>query len=175
MARATSESGTVGDPAAVRVELTVNGERRILHVDPKEFLLETLRRRLGLTGTKYGCGEGECGTCTVLLDGLPVCSCILLTAQLNGRTVLTIEGITPEKGLHPIQEAFVEAGAIQCGYCTPGMIMSAVALLRANPSPTRLEIRSALAGNLCRCTGYVKIVDAVELAARKLRERGGPE
>jgi carbon-monoxide dehydrogenase small subunit len=150
----------------VNVTLTVNGASRTAEVDPTTTLVEMLRGPLGLTGTKVGCGRGECGACTVILDGRPVNSCIVFAAQCGGRDVLTIEGLAANGSLHRIQEAFVEAGAVQCGYCTPGMIMSAYALLRENPRPTREEIRQAIAGNLCRCTGYVKIVEAVERASR---------
>jgi carbon-monoxide dehydrogenase small subunit len=129
--------------------------------------VELLREHLGLTGTKVGCGHGECGACTVLLDGEPVNSCLVFAAQCEGRDVLTIEGLSKDGTLDRIQDAFVEAGAVQCGYCTPGMIMSAYALLASNPTPSRAEIEEAVSGNLCRCTGYVKIVDAVELAASK--------
>ncbi len=150
----------------MNVTLTVNGARRTAEVDATTTLVETLRGPLGLTGTKVGCGRGECGACTVILDGRPVNSCIVFAAQCDGRDVLTIEGLAANGTLHRIQEAFVEAGAVQCGYCTPGMVMSAYALLRENPRPTREEIRQAIAGNLCRCTGYVKIVEAVERASR---------
>ena len=150
----------------VNVTLTVNGARRTAEVGATTTLVELLRVQLGLTGTKVGCGRGECGACTVILDGRPVNSCIVFAAQCGGRDVLTIEGLAANGTLHRIQEAFVEAGAVQCGYCTPGMIMSAYALLRDNPRPAREEIRQAIAGNLCRCTGYVKIVEAVERASR---------
>jgi carbon-monoxide dehydrogenase small subunit len=149
----------------VNVTLTVNGVSRTAEVDATTTLVEMLRGPLGLTGTKVGCGRGECGACTVILDGRPVNSCIVFAAQCDGRDVLTIEGLAANGALHRIQEAFVEAGAVQCGYCTPGMVMSAYALLRDNPRPTREEIRQAIAGNLCRCTGYVKIVEAVERAS----------
>lgn len=150
----------------MNVTLTVNGARRTVEVGATTTLVEMLRVPLGLTGTKVGCGRGECGACTVVLDGKPVNSCIVFAAQCDGRDVLTIEGLTANGALHRIQETFVEAGAVQCGYCTPGMIMSAYALLQGNPRPTREEIRQAIAGNLCRCTGYVKIVEAVERASR---------
>lgn len=135
-------------------------------------LLEFLREDLGLTGTKEGCGKGECGACTVLLDGKPVNSCLVLAYQADGREVLTIEGLERDGRLHPIQEAFVTEGAVQCGFCTPGMIMSARALLGVNPSPTRDEIRRAISGNLCRCTGYAKIIKAIEAAASRLKVAG---
>lgn len=150
----------------MNVTLTVNGASRTAEVEATTTLVELLRGPLGLTGTKVGCGRGECGACTVILDGRPVNSCIVFAAQCDGRDVLTIEGLTANGELHRIQRAFVEAGAVQCGYCTPGMVMSAYALLRDNPHPTRDEIRQAIAGNLCRCTGYVKIVEAVERASR---------
>jgi carbon-monoxide dehydrogenase small subunit len=150
----------------VRVSLVVNGVRREADVPPAATLVELLREHLGLTGTKVGCGHGECGACTVLLDGEPVNSCLVFAAQCEGREVTTIEGLSRDGELDRIQRAFVETGAVQCGYCTPGMIVSAAALLAENPTPTREEVEEALSGNLCRCTGYVKIVDAV-LAASK--------
>lgn len=150
----------------MNVTLTVNGASRTAEVGATTTLVEMLRVQLGLTGTKVGCGRGECGACTVILDGRPVNSCIVFAAQCEGRDVLTIEGLAANGTLHRIQEAFVGAGAVQCGYCTPGMVMSAYALLRDNPHPAREEIVQAIAGNLCRCTGYVKIVEAVERASR---------
>lgn len=147
------------------VALTVNGDERCAEVGSTTTLVELLRESLGLTGTKVGCGRGECGSCTVLLDGRPVNSCIVFAAQCQGRDVLTIEGLAREGGLDRIQRAFIDAGAVQCGFCTPGVILSAHALLRENPRPTREEIRDAIAGNLCRCTGYVKIVEAIERAS----------
>ena len=150
----------------MKVRLTVNGRERSADVESTETLLALLRERLGLTGTKEGCGRGECGACTVILDGEPVNSCLVFAAQCDGRDVLTIEGLGENGELDRIQRAFVEAGAVQCGYCTPVMIMSAHALLASKPHPTRGEIREAISGNLCRCTGYVKIVDAIERAAR---------
>ncbi|UCF35232.1 MAG: (2Fe-2S)-binding protein [Phycisphaerales bacterium] len=138
-----------------------------LRVPPGATLLEVLREDLELTGTKYGCGEGECGACSVLLDGRVVNSCLVLAQECDGLEVLTIEGLRSNGQLHPIQKAFVEYGAIQCGFCTPGMIMAAYALLEANPSPSEEEIKRALEGNLCRCTGYRKIVDAVLSLARE--------
>jgi len=158
----------------VEVALTVNGHARTADVTATTTLVELLREHLGLTGTKVGCGHGECGACTVILDGEPVNSCLVFAVQCQGREVLTIEGLPgadPGAGSgtdevrHPIQQAFVEAGAVQCGYCTPGMIMSAYALLGSNPAPSRPEIERAISGNLCRCTGYVKIVDAIEKAS----------
>ena len=145
----------------------VNGDPVEVGVRDRETLLEVLRERLGLTGTKQGCDVGDCGSCTVLLDGEPVLSCLTLAADVEGREVLTIEGLARGDRLHPLQRAFLDAGAVQCGYCTPGMILTAKALLDRSPRPSREEIREALSGNLCRCTGYRKIVDAVELAARQ--------
>jgi carbon-monoxide dehydrogenase small subunit len=150
----------------MRIDLTVNGESRSVEAAPAATLVEILREKLGLTGTKVGCGHGECGACTVLLDGKPVNSCLVFAAQCRGRDVVTIEGLASDGELDRIQRAFAEAGAVQCGYCTPGMIMSAHALLKANPHPTREEIQEAISGNLCRCTGYVKIVDAIEQSTK---------
>ncbi|RLB38240.1 MAG: (2Fe-2S)-binding protein [Deltaproteobacteria bacterium] len=143
------------------ITITVNGERHSLEVKPNSTLVDVLRDQLGLRGTKKGCGEGKCGSCTVLLDGLPVSSCILLAVQADGREVVTIEGLGERGRPHPLQKAFVERGAVQCGYCTPGMIVTAKALLESNPSPDERIVRKAIAGNLCRCTGYTKIVDAI--------------
>ena len=147
---------------------TVNGKHRELEVSPAKRLLDILRYDLGLTGTKEGCGEGECGACTVILDGKPVLSCLTVAAQLHGCDVLTIEGLAENGELDALQTAFVEETAIQCGYCTSGMIMSAKALLMVNPSPTEEDIREALAGNLCRCSGYHQIIRAVRRAAGEL-------
>jgi aerobic-type carbon monoxide dehydrogenase small subunit (CoxS/CutS family) len=146
------------------VELLVNGDRRLAGVPTHHTLLEALRYGLGLTGTKQGCDKGDCGACTVLLDGEPVLSCIAPVWEAEGREVTTVEGIAGPEGLHPLQLAFDAYGAAQCGFCTPGVLMSAYALLSHNARPTRPEIREALAGNLCRCTGYTKIFDAVEAA-----------
>jgi carbon-monoxide dehydrogenase small subunit len=143
------------------INLTINGKRCELAIMPNITLADMLRKELGLTGTKKGCDAGDCGSCAVILDGRPVNSCLVLAAQANGREVLTIEGVASDEGLHPIQKAFVEKGAIQCGFCTPGMILSAKALLDQNPKPTELEVRTAISGNLCRCTGYQKIVEAI--------------
>ena len=148
------------------IELNVNGNTYSIAVPPQRTLLEVLREDLGLTGTKEGCSEGECGVCTVLLDGLPVRSCILFAVDVRGRSVTTIEGVGQREKLHPIQKAFIEQGAIQCGFCTPGMILSAKSLLDHNPSPSEEEIRVAISGNLCRCTGYQKIVKAIQTASR---------
>ncbi len=153
----------------VLVRLKVNGEERAVAFAVHHTLLEVLREELGLPGTKHGCELGECGTCTVLVDGQPVLSCLVLAAELEGRSIETVEGLQRGNALHPLQETFADLGAAQCGYCTPGILMAAKALLAANPAPTRAEVRAALAGNLCRCTGYVKILEAVEGAAAKLR------
>ena len=150
----------------------VNGEPYEVVLDPRMTLLELLRDELVLTGTKYGCGSGECGACTVLVDGNPVPSCLILAVTVRGKKILTIEGLAQNNTLHPVQKAFVECGAIQCGFCTPGMILTAKALLEENLKPTRQQVRESLAGNLCRCTGYVKIVDAVISAVEEMR-RGG--
>ena len=149
----------------MRVELTVNGERREADVWEGESLLTALRDRLELPGSKNACEQGECGSCSVLLDGELVCSCLVLAAQADGHAVVTVEGLAGGGGLHPVQEAFAEAGAVQCGFCTPGFIVAAADLLRRTPDPSDDEIREALSGNLCRCTGYAKIFDAVRMAA----------
>jgi len=150
----------------------VNGGEYEVIIEPHVLLIDVLRDKLGLTGTKYACGAGDCGACTVLIDGKPSFSCLTLAVTAKGKSILTVEGLAEGNELHPIQQAFVDKGAIQCGFCTPGMILSAKALLDQNPEPTREEIKSALAGNLCRCTGYVKILDAVESAAAGLRNGG---
>ena len=152
----------------VRVALNVNGESREALAPSHKTLLEVLREDLGLTGTKHGCELGECGTCTVLVDGEPVLSCLALPVEAEGSRIVTVEGMAEGGRLHPLQEAFVELGAAQCGYCTPGILLTASALLAERPSPTRQEVKAALAGNLCRCTGYTKILDAVELAALRM-------
>ncbi len=152
----------------VRVTLNVNGESRETLVPTHKTLLEVLREDLGLTGTKHGCELGECGTCTVLVDGEPVLSCLALPVETEGRRITTVEGMAEGGRLHPLQQAFAELGAAQCGYCTPGILLTATALLAERPSPTRQEVKEALAGNLCRCTGYTKILDAVELAALRM-------
>lgn len=149
----------------MRLSTEVNGAPVDVEVAPDERLIDLLRDRLGLTGTKEGCAEGECGACTVLVDGLAVSACLMLALQVRGRSVLTVEGLSAGGKLSLLQEKFVESGAIQCGYCTPGMLMSAAALLAANPAASRAEIRAALAGNLCRCTGYEAIIQAVAAAA----------
>jgi aerobic-type carbon monoxide dehydrogenase small subunit (CoxS/CutS family) len=151
-----------------RVTLTVNGEGHEVLVPVQKTLLEVLREDLGLIGTKHGCELGECGTCTVLVDGQPVLSCLALPAELADAAVTTVEGMARGGVLHPLQQAFAELGAAQCGYCTPGILLTAQALLTGEPQPPRQRIREALAGNLCRCTGYTKILDAVELAALRM-------
>ena len=153
-----------------RIELLVNGERHEVEVEPRQTLLEVLRDGLYLTGTKEGCGTGDCGACTVLLDGKPVTSCLVLAVSAEGKVVTTIEGLSENGKLHPIQQAFIDHGAVQCGFCTPGMILAAKALLDENPRPSEQDVRAALAGNLCRCTGYTKIIDAV-MSVRKARRR----
>jgi aerobic carbon-monoxide dehydrogenase small subunit len=153
----------------VKIALTVNGEAR--EIDGAwggESLLYALRERLGLPGSKNACEQGECGSCSVYLDGALVCSCLVLAAQAHGRAVVTVEGLAPAGELHAVQQAFVDAGAVQCGFCTPGLIVASHDLLARDPNPSEAEIREALAGNICRCTGYAKIVDAVQLAAERL-------
>ncbi|GEA13907.1 MAG: aerobic carbon-monoxide dehydrogenase small subunit [Moorella sp. (in: firmicutes)] len=158
------------------LKLKVNGQEYQVEAPADITLLELLRENLGLTGTKEGCGKGECGACTVLMDGRAVNSCLIPAAKADGAEILTIEGLaSPEGRLHPLQEAFISEGAVQCGFCTPGMIMSAKALLDQNPHPTREEIKIALSGNLCRCTGYAKIITAVEKAAAVMKTGGGKE
>ena len=149
-----------------RIQLTVNGEVHDMLVVVHKTLLEVLREDLGLTGTKHGCELGECGTCTVLVDGEPVLSCLALPVELEGRAIATVEGMAEHGRLHPLQQAFAELGAAQCGYCTPGILLTAQALLAETPNPTRQQIREALAGNLCRCTGYSKMFNAVESLGR---------
>jgi len=155
----------------IAITITVNGETRTLAVPPDESLLTALRDRLRLTGTKECCGEGECGACTVLLDGRAVDSCIVLAVEADGRSVTTIEGLEKNGRLDPIQEAFLDSGSVQCGFCTPGMLMAARYLLDRNPDPTDEEIKEALCGNLCRCTGYTRIIAAVRQAAAAGRTR----
>jgi carbon-monoxide dehydrogenase small subunit len=152
----------------VKVALTVNGERRETELWEGESLLFALRERLGLPGSKNACEQGECGSCSVLLDGRLVCSCLVLAAQADGHDVVTVEGLAQDGGLHPVQEAFAETGAVQCGFCTPGLIVATADLLQRNPTPSEDEIREALSGNLCRCTGYAKIFDAVRFAVGRL-------
>jgi carbon-monoxide dehydrogenase small subunit len=153
----------------VGIEVTVNGEKCSLEVKPNQTLVDVLREDLGLTGTKKGCGEGKCGSCTILMNGKPVNSCLVLAAQADGAEILTIEGLAGKEP-HPLQIAFAEKGAIQCGYCTPGMILTAKALLDVNPNPGENEIKEAIAGNLCRCTGYNKIVEAIMACASQNRK-----
>jgi carbon-monoxide dehydrogenase small subunit len=153
------------------VSLTVNGEAHEVLIDTRDVLLDVLRDRLGLTGSKEGCGNGNCGACTVLMDGDPVCACMVLGVETDGCAVTTVEGIASGNTLHPVQAALIAAGGTQCGYCTPGIVVSAVALLARNATPSENDIRHAIAGNICRCTGYGKIVEAVHQAAKELRER----
>ena len=155
----------------MRIELTVNGETREADVWAGESLLTTLRDRLELPGSKNACEQGECGSCTVYLDGVPVCSCLVAAGQAHGREVTTVEGLADGENLDPVQQAFVDRGAVQCGFCTPGFIVAVTDLLAENPSPSEAQVREALSGNLCRCTGYQKIIDAVHLAAT--RSSGG--
>ena len=149
----------------MKISLTVNGEPREAEVWPGESLLYTLREHLGLPGSKNACEQGECGSCSVLLGGTLVCACLVLAAQADGHEVVTIEGLSKGGDLHPVQEAFVRAGAVQCGFCTPGLLVAADEMLERNPNPSDADIREALSGNVCRCTGYQKIFDAVRLAA----------
>jgi aerobic carbon-monoxide dehydrogenase small subunit len=149
----------------MRIELTVNGDRHEADVWAGESLLTTLRDRLRLPGSKNACEQGECGSCSVLLDGTLVCACLVLAAQADGHEVVTVEGLADDEALHPVQEAFAETGAVQCGFCTPGFVVATADLLNRSPDPTDDEIREALSGNLCRCTGYQKILDAVHQAA----------
>ena len=150
------------------INLKINGEPYEVRIKPNTTLLDFLRDKIGLTGTKKGCDTGQCGACTVLLDGKPINSCLVLAADANGKEILTVEGLGRDGKLHPLQETFMQEGAVQCGYCTSGMLLSAKALLDENPSPGEEEVKKAIAGNLCRCTGYVRIVKAVLVAARKM-------
>jgi carbon-monoxide dehydrogenase small subunit len=156
-----------------RIQCRVNDDSISLEVEAHWTLLRMIRDELGLTGTKEGCGEGDCGACTVLVDGRAVNSCLILAIDVDGKAITTIEGLTRGNELHPLQKAFVEKGAVQCGFCTPGMILTAKALLDLNPLPTEEEIRFAIAGNLCRCTGYAKIVEAIQVAAEMEKKRKG--
>jgi carbon-monoxide dehydrogenase small subunit len=158
------------DPTGMNtvLQLRINGEDVEILAPMHKTLLEVLREELRLTGTKHGCELGECGTCTVLIDGTPVLSCLVLPIEVQGQEIVTVEGMATASTLHPLQTAFTELGAAQCGYCTPGILLTAMALLNAQPTPDRPAIQAALAGNLCRCTGYIKIVEAVELAAQRL-------
>jgi carbon-monoxide dehydrogenase small subunit len=152
----------------MKIELRVNGEPREADVWPGESLLFALREQIGLPGSKNACEQGECGSCSVLLDGSLVCACLVLAVQADGHEVVTVEGLGADGALHPVQAAFVEAGAVQCGFCTPGLVVAAAALLEESPTPSDDEMREALSGNLCRCTGYQKIFDAVRVAAERL-------
>jgi len=154
------------------IYLTVNGEPCEARVRPSVTLLDFLRDELGLTGTKRGCGTGACGACTVLLDGKAVMSCLIFAVEADGKDVLTVEGLADSGQLHPLQQAFIEEGAVQCGFCTAGMLLAAKALLDGNSEPTEEEVKDAIAGNLCRCTGYVRIVKAIVAAAEQMRRRG---
>ena len=160
---------SAGPAGAALVAFEVNGEPVKVAFAPQKTLLEVLREDLRLTGTKHGCELGECGTCAVLVDGKPVLSCLYLGLECEGKRVETVEGMADSRGLHPLQKAFADLGAAQCGYCTPGFLLTAKAFLEENPKPTRAQIKDALAGNLCRCTGYIKIFEAVELAAAWMR------
>jgi carbon-monoxide dehydrogenase small subunit len=152
-----------------QIKVTVNGVLHELSVQPWETLLDVIREHLGLTGTKEGCGLGECGACTIIMDGKTVNSCLVLAVEADNRVITTIEGLANGDELHPIQEAFVKCGGLQCGFCTPGMIMSTKALLESNPSPDEGEIRKAIAGNFCRCTGYTKIIESIKVAAKNMQ------
>ena len=153
----------------IPVNFRLNGKNVSCTVEAEEVLVDTIRNRFRLTGTKKACGTGDCSACTVLLDGAAVRSCILLTVMVDGHDVTTIEGVGTMNQLHPVQQAFIDAGAVQCGYCIPGMVLASIALLSQNPDPSEMEIRRALSGNLCRCTGYEKIVEAVHLASIYMR------
>ena len=153
------------------IQLIVNGTLYELDVQPWETLLEVIRDNLGLTGTKEGCGIGECGACTVIMEGKTVNSCLVLAAEADGKQITTIEGLAEGEKLHPVQQAFVEQGGLQCGFCTPGMILSASALLKENPKPDEEEIRRGISGNLCRCTGYTKIIEAIKVAAKTMEDK----
>lgn len=155
-----------------RISFKVNEDVYDMEVEPRESLLDVLREKLSLTGTKKGCNTGDCGACTVIMEGKPVNSCLVLALEAEGKEVLTIEGVAQGGKLHPLQEAFIQYGAVQCGYCSPGMILSAKALLDENPHPSEEEIKRAISGNLCRCTGYVKIIEAIQMAATAM---GGPK
>jgi carbon-monoxide dehydrogenase small subunit len=154
-----------------RLGCTVNGQAKAIDIDPHHTLLEVLREDLGLTGTKGACHEGECGSCTVLVDGVPMNACLIMAPQMEGRDLVTIEGLADGPALDPVQEAFVAEGAVQCGFCTPGLVVSAKALLAANAQPTYQQVREGLEGNICRCTGYMKVLSAVLTAARQPSER----
>ena len=155
------------------INLKVNGKNYAVEVDAKDFLLEVIRENIGLTGTKKGCGTGECGACTVLMDGEPVNSCMYLAIRAEGKEIVTIEGLGDVNNLHPLQKAFIDNAAVQCGFCAPGMLLTAKALLDKNPTPSEPEIREGIAGNICRCSGYVKIVKAIKEAAVVLQDGKG--
>ncbi|MGI9521892.1 MAG: (2Fe-2S)-binding protein [Hyphomicrobiaceae bacterium] len=155
----------------IPISLRVNGEDRVCHCDPRDTLLNVLRDGLSLSGTKEGCSNGNCGACTILIDGSAVCACLVMALEAQDYDIMTIEGLADHNGLHPIQDAIVKGGGTQCGFCTPGIIMSAVALLKTNPRPTAQDIRHAIAGNICRCTGYDKIVSAIAEAAQTLSSK----
>jgi carbon-monoxide dehydrogenase small subunit len=161
----------VGPMKQIEITLNVNGITYTLDVRPQRTLVEVLRETLGLTGTKKSCNEGECGACTVLMDGKPVASCLVLALDARGKEIVTIEGLAEGEKLHPIQEAFLKHGAIQCGFCTPGMVMSAKAYLDEHPTPTSTEVRKAISGNLCRCTGYQQIVDSIMAASKMMQKK----
>ncbi len=150
----------------MKISFVLNGKKKTTDVEPDMRVIDLLREHLYLTGTKEGCGSGECGACAILVDGESRLSCLMLAAQLEGKKITTIEGLSKGRMLHPVQKAFVENGAVQCGFCTPGMVMTSVGILSRNPDPSRDEIREGISGNLCRCTGYQKIVDAIEYAAK---------
>lgn len=152
------------------IQFILNGKPTTIHVEPVRRLLDVLREDMGLTGTKEGCGIGECGACTVLLDGRAVNACLVLAGQIEGAKVITIEGLARDGELHPLQQQFLQHGAVQCGYCTPGMLLSAYALLQEHPDPSEDDIREAIAGNLCRCTGYKQIIEAISAAAAEMAE-----
>ncbi len=162
-------TAAIDHTAPVKMEIVVNGQRRSLVVRPWRLLVDVLREELGLTGTKAGCRHGVCGSCTVLVDGLPTKACLMLAVQADGCHILTIEGLSVDGRLHPLQESFVSEGAVQCGFCTPGLIMSAYWLLENNPDPTEDEIKEVIAGNICRCTGYVKVLRAIKAAAQRMK------
>jgi aerobic carbon-monoxide dehydrogenase small subunit len=159
----------------MNIKFKLNGKNVAVEAPGGERLIDLLRERLNLVGTKEGCGKGECGACTVLLDNKPVCSCLILVSQVSGRKVMTIEGVENDARLKEVQDAFEQTGSVQCGFCTPGMVLSAVSLLNDNPKPSRDEIKRALSGNLCRCTGYEKIFEAVELAANNKQKKTVPK
>jgi aerobic-type carbon monoxide dehydrogenase small subunit (CoxS/CutS family) len=153
----------------LKISFVLNGRNKTADVEPDMRVIDLLREHLHLTGTKEGCGSGECGACTILVDGKSRLSCLMLAAQLEGKKITTIEGLSKGKRLHPVQKAFVENGAVQCGFCTPGMVLTAFDILSCNPGPSRDEIREGISGNLCRCTGYQKIIDAIEAAAKDMK------